>query len=682
MRISKNNNILTLLISGAIIVILLLSSSLFQVLNKTLQSSYYNVRSELLWFQAHPNIIVVELDNESIDAIWSFPFPRSVYSELITNLETYSPAVIAFDMLFLDRSLSDEDNKFVRSIENSWKIVLWSAIDKQGKIQSPLSLFSQAWAWQWYLSPNIESSSKTVYSFSPQITDTSGRIQEHFTLSILRKFHNYLYGSSPDDLWEYTSSSYDFSPLASFPLASSGREEILINYIPWDSFQSISLRDIYDAQKIREVSKTVNFRDAILLIGPAADGLWDEFYTPNGVEYGVYIHANILSTLLSGQYMIYFEKVLEWFLIFLLIILSVSVNLSRSRSILILWNIAIVSIFWFIFPISILLGTNLILNYPSEIIFSLLLSALWANIVKFIIEDTNKKKLWSALSEYVSSNITLEILSENGDINLDGEKRDLVCLFSDIEWFTSLSEKLSPEKLVAFLRDYLTQMTSSIMQFEGHVDKFEWDAIMSLWWAFKDHKTQDYILACTTALDQLNLLENINASWKVELWKLISVRIWIHGWDAIVWNIGAVWKKMDFTALGDNVNLASRLEGVNKYYGTHICVSHEVYTHAKDDFEFRFLDEITVKWKDIPVKIYELQGKKWELSEQQLFLNREFEEARDFYTQRDFSIAVKIFEKLSQGWDTPSTTYLKRCKKFIMSPPKEDWKWIWNMSEK
>ena len=131
--------------------------------------------------------------------------------------------------------------------------------------------------------------------------------------------------------------------------------------------------------------------------------------------------------------MIYFDKHLEWIFIFFLVILSVSVNLSSSNRVLLLSNAGIVSIFWFIFPVSILLGTNLILNYPSEIIFSLLLAFTSANIVKYLIEDTNKKKLNKALSEYVGVNIADEILLEQGKVNLDGQEKKLVCFFSDIE---------------------------------------------------------------------------------------------------------------------------------------------------------------------------------------------------------------------------------------------------------
>lgn len=238
------------------------------------------------------------------------------------------------------------------------------------------------------------------------------------------------------------------SPDLSLPLAGNNTDEILINYIPGESFQKVSFHQIYNKKSLAELSKNIDLKDKIILIGPAADGFNDSFYTPNGTEYGMYIHANILNTILSKQFMIYFNKYIEWLLIFFLIILSVQVNLSRNSQVLLLGNLGIIAIFWVIFPISIVLGTNLILNFPSEIILSLLLAFSASNIVKFITEDANKKKLNSALSEYVSRDIAQEILKQEGRIKLDGEKKKLVCFFSDIEGFTTISEKLSPEELV------------------------------------------------------------------------------------------------------------------------------------------------------------------------------------------------------------------------------------------
>jgi adenylate cyclase len=160
------------------------------------------------------------------------------------------------------------------------------------------------------------------------------------------------------------------------------------------------------------------------------------------------------------------------------------------------------------------------------------------------------------------------------------------------------------------------------------------------------------------------------------------VRIGIHSGNAIIWNIWAIWKKMSFTALGDNINLASRLEWVNKYYGTLICVSESVYWDTQENFEFRFLDEIQVKGKDIPVKIYELLAHSWELSQEKKSMIELFSEARKLYTQKKFQEAEVLFLNLEKSWDAPSKYYAQRCSCFQKNPPSDDWTWVWRMTEK
>lgn len=682
-RLLKNKNILTIIISCIIVVILFASSSFFRVLNKSIQNNYYDIKNKIVGLQANPHIVIIEMDDESFDEIGSFPFPRSTYAQILDNLKEYSAAVVAFDILFLDASTALEDRIFIESVAKSPNIVLGSAKNNAGKIQEPFSWLKK-WSYTtWYLPPVVESSNRTVYSFLPSYSDPEGKKYEHFTLKTLRAFYKYLYeDEGMPQQGEFRETEYLFSDTISYPLASRDSQEVLINFIPPENFMRASLVDVYDANKIKILDREIGLQDKIILIGPAAEWLKDEFFTPNGVEYGVNVHANILNTLLSRQYMTYFDRYLEWLLIFFLVILSVSANLSSSNRVLLLSNIGIVVVFWFIFPISILLGTNLILNYPSEIIFSLLLAFTSANIVKYLIEDTNKKKLNKALSEYVWVNIADEILLEQGKVNLDGQEKNLVCFFSDIEWFTNLSEKLNPQELVTFLREYLSEMTSIIMDKKGHVDKFEWDAVMALWWAFTEHSNTDYVQACSSALQQQSSLNKLNKKWNKKLWKNIMVRIWIHGWKAIIWNIGAIGKKMEFTALWDNINLASRLEWVNKFYGTYICVSEVVYLATKEFFSFRYLDEIQVKWKNIPVKIYELLWKPEELLEGDKQIHNAFIWAVRLYKEWRFIDAYDVFSGLTEEWDRPSKAYMQRCLKYQKNPPVENWDGVYRMTEK
>lgn len=675
-RYTQYKNILTVAISLIIVWILIVIGPLLDVLNTSLYEKYFGVKNSVSQNTPTSKIIIVDIDDESLESIWTFPFPRSTYISALDNINAFNPAVIGFDILFLDQSQdSEDDRKFIESIQSYENIVFWSAITSEKEVEKPF--FNTT---SWYLPPRINSNNNTVYSFFPSFIDRLGQKHEHFTLEILRKYY---YHFSEDvslrEAGKYENDFYVFHKKTSYPLSRNGADDILINFISPKNFQRISFWDALDNTSL--LATGVDFTDAIVLIGPAAEWFWDYFYTPNGREYGLNIHAHILSTLVWNKHITYFDFKNEWILIFLLIILSVYTNLSASKIILMWGNMIIIFIFWFFTPFLLLIFSNIILAHPAEIIFSLILAFSSANIVKYVIESMSKKRLGNALSEYVGSSIADEILLEHGKVNLDGEKREVVCTFSDIEWFTSLSESLSPEALVAFLRTYLSEMTNITMANDGHVDKFEWDAVMSLWGAFTSYSDEDCIKACRAALLQQDALVNISQQYKSILQNSLKVRIGIHEWDVIIWNIWAVGKKMEFTALWDTVNLASRLEWVNKYYGTYICVSEQVHAATKDVFAYRFLDEIRVQWKNTAVKIYELVWYKKDISESQFEHYMKFSRALWQYRKWNFTEALDMFMELVELWDIPSKVFLDRCREFQTTPP-YDWEGIWDMEGK
>jgi adenylate cyclase len=176
------------------------------------------------------------------------------------------------------------------------------------------------------------------------------------------------------------------------------------------------------------------------------------------------------------------------------------------------------------------------------------------------------------------------------------------------------------------LREYLSTLSNVIMDEKWFINKYEGDAIMALWWVFGNDEKASYS-ACESALRQQEILKELNKDWGNRGFPPIKVRMWMHVWDAIIGNIGAVGRKMEFTALWDNVNLASRLEGVNKFYGTYMCVSEAIYQEVKEYFVFRYLDKIRVKWKNIWVEkclLFKWWKEKWKrlyYSKQHVWLN-------------------------------------------------------------
>lgn len=191
---------------------------------------------------------------------------------------------------------------------------------------------------------------------------------------------------------------------------------------------------------------------------------------------------------------------------------------------------------------------------------------------------------------------------------------------------------MEPEELVHFLSIYLKEVSDIIMHHKGFINKYEGDAVMALWGAFGGDEKEQAILACRAALSQQKKIQELNESFKKNHGFDIGVRMGINKGVAVVGNIGSVGKKIEYTALGDSVNTASRFEGINKLYGTLICVGGSVMEEAREFFVFRKLDSIQVKGKEKPVFIYELVGEIGEVPEEKLALIREFEKALELYT--------------------------------------------------
>jgi len=192
----------------------------------------------------------------------------------------------------------------------------------------------------------------------------------------------------------------------------------------------------------------------------------------------------------------------------------------------------------------------------------------------------------------------------------------------------------------------------------------------------------DYVSACKSAIAQRDSLQQLSSELSHMLSEKISIRMWIHAWEVIVGNIWAKGRKMEFTALWDNVNLASRLEWVNKFYGTDICTSEVIYNKMKNDFVFRFIDTIRVKWRIEPVNIYELICETSKLSQHRKKVIADFDKAIELYKNRDFQGALDIFSILADAGDQPSLTYKSRCRIYLLKWPGKDWDGVWSMRSK
>jgi len=675
-----------------LLVVLLSKTEILYFQDKKIQNALYWIKNNINTNKISDDIIIIEIDNKTLEdwRLWRFPFDRKDYAPVINSLKEAWAAIIAFDIIFTEHTSTWSDLILSNSIKNAWNVIIGSYFthDKNNpdvKIFKK-SLFNDVILTTWFFTPKIDALNHVVYSLYPFGSTTKGKVYNHFSISILKAYYSFIYNKNFINLPQKIDNNfYYLTPDKEIPLARKWSKELLINYVKNDAFiknwNVFSFIDIYDKWKFETIKEYSSFKDKIVIIWTSAQWIKDIFYTPNWIEPWVYVHANMINTILTKNYLQYFDKNLEYILLFLLILLSVYFNFSRSWIILLASNISIIVIFLLIFPFVVILKTYLVLNFPIELLVWLVLSLAMSNTVKYLIENKNKAKLNKALSEYVSVDVAKEILSWEWKLNLDWENKKIAIFFSDIEWFTSISEKFSPEELVWFLREYLSDMSDIIMDEKWFINKYEWDAIMALWWVFWDDEDKSKNI-CLSALKQQEKLKELNKIWSKRGFSEIKARIGMHLGEAIIWNIWSEWRKMEFTALWDSVNLASRLEWVNKFYWTYVCASEDIYDKEKENFEFRYLDKIKVKWKEIPVKIYELLWIKWEVSSDKLEIKELFEKAVTLYLNREFIKARTIFRKLIKMWDNAWKMYLDMCEIYIKNPPWDDWNGVATMTWK
>lgn len=279
--------------------------------------------------------------------------------------------------------------------------------------------------------------------------------------------------------------------------------------------------------------------------------------------------------------------------------------------------------------------------------------------------------------KYVPAELVRRLVQTGEESRLGGQKKELTVLFSDIADFTTIAEHLSPEQLMLHLSEYFDELTKILREYQGTVDKYIGDAILAFWGApvpDEDHAFH----ACQAALVFQEKLQDLNLKWQSEGKNPLATRIGISTGETVVGNVGSR-ERMNYTVMGDNVNLASRLEGVNKLYRTNIIVNSETYKKVADKFWFRPLDIVAVKGKREGTTIYELAGRRvdGDTGETAEFC-QEFTRGFNTYLARDWEGACRIFADLSSKYplDAPTELFLYRCQQYRETPPDEDWQGI------
>jgi adenylate cyclase len=285
----------------------------------------------------------------------------------------------------------------------------------------------------------------------------------------------------------------------------------------------------------------------------------------------------------------------------------------------------------------------------------------------------NMKVGLQSFKKFVPSQLVRQLMESGLEASASGQRREVSIFFSDVADFTTISETMKPSELASHLTEYFNEMTHIIMDNQGTVDKYIGDAIMAFWNApleIKDHAHA----ACRSALRIQDSLRALEKKWVAQEKPVFRTRIGLNTGDVVVGNMGSD-QRLNYTIIGDPVNLASRLESLNKYYGSNIIISQFTYEKCSNDFEVRTLDYVLVKGKTKAVSIYELLAEKGDISTLDKEYNQYYEEAISFYLKREWAKAIEIFERLlnQKPKDGPCMMFLERCRNYVVNPPPNSW---------
>ena len=414
-------------------------------------------------------------------------------------------------------------------------------------------------------------------------------------------------------------------------------------------------------------------KDCYVFLGSSAPGLLDLRPTPISKVYpGVEIQATMLDNLLSSFFLrdVSRESVLLVTLLMALVS-GIAVTLSRRVG-------QSIAAFVLFLPVPIAAGFGAYAQgfwWPVVVgELAVALALVGGVVVNYATEGRQKAYLKQAFRHYLGAEVIEQLIADPSKLKLGGEKRELTLFFSDIEKFSSFSEKLDPPTLTALLNDYLSDMGAIIQEEGGYLDKYIGDAIVAFWnapVAQPDHAVR----ACRAALRCQRKIAERREEFKQRTGATVKARIGINSGEVVVGNMGSH-DRFNYTVLGDAANLASRLEGANKAFGTYLMVSESSWSQAKGQFVGRELGQLRVVGRQTPVRVYEVMGL---AGEQKPAWVADYERGLQLCCSGQWAEALKAFEKCPD--DAASKVYADRCRK-LLSAPSEKWDGVWNLTEK
>jgi adenylate cyclase len=658
-------------------------------------------------------IIILAIDDQSDESTpHRWPWPREYFAHVIENLNEAGVKAIGIDVIFEQADINgpESDDKFAEALKKYHNVVISGKIEApRGRadivtLVEPYEKFQSAWG---------------LVSFD---LDPDGFYRRYL---VGQTFNDSVYGSFASEILKIYSDLDPTTPVEDFPeyfkiddkkIPKYNSYSTLINYAgPTKTFRHYSfdtvlddvdfdLLDEFDLDSFDDPGDIElglppgllyagELEGKIVLIGYTMQELHDEFPTPfletrdtegrlvQALTNGVEIHANALNMILTDNYL--YPVPYLWQLMTLLFLAIIVYFITRSLSTLMGTIITtVLAIAYFVVAFWMFSGLNSIIEIIPGLLV-VLFSFVGHNLYHYVLTQHERRMIQGAFSHYVPEKVVSQILENPDSLQLGGEERVVSVMFSDVAGFTSISEKLTPAELVKLLNEYLTEMTEIVLAHDGIIDKYEGDAIMAEF-GVPVHYDNHAFLACNAALQMQKKLRYLRKKWEQENKPMLKARIGINTGEVIVGNMGSR-NVFDYTVMGDHVNLGSRLEGANKFYGTYIMISEYTHEHVKDDFFTRELDLIRVKGKEQPIKVFELiASKRDKLDEKFAKMLVEYSKGLEHYKQKEWDDAIGCFETCLnlRPNDTPSSEYRSRCIEYKFNSPGPDWDGVTVMTEK
>jgi len=689
------------------------------------------------------DVVVVVIDEASIEAIGRFPWPRYVFAPLIAKLHDGGASAIGFDIFFSEPEKNPELEKLRLLMDTYTRMELLDSDPRHQAFFEEMVEAAEAQDSDAIFAEALRQAGNVVIGMAFFETNTPplSEFPPFLTRAAYESFEN------KEALESFQPASFSGENLPIDILAESAKELGFVNFLPDPDnakrrglatleyggalLGSLAIRvaqthlnlendditlvigrelrmgpykipinrngffyinyyganqtlDFYSVIDILDGTvKPETFKGKSVFIGGAATALGDVWPNPFVPAFwGVEAQATMCDNILTQRFITresrvkYVDSAVIAAIGLILSLLLLKLSFTRGISLTVFIMGLVFAANQYAFTQN---RTLLLMVYPlleTLLVFTVFFFS------QYFKEIREKRHLRGAFEQYLNPAVVRRAVTNPEGLALGGEKKELTVLFTDIRGFTSISEGMSPDGLVDFMNEYLTAMTDIVMKHDGTLDKYIGDAIMAFYGAPED-KQDHAVLGCKTALEMVECLYEKRRAWVEDGLPPVWIGIGINTGEMVVGNMGSE-KRFDYTVMGDNVNLASRLESLNKVYDVKVIVSEYTQEKTREHFLFRELDYVRVKGKKDPVKIFELLSKDYFTDGKDSTYLASFHEGLGAYRNMEWDAAIKYFEetlKLKPD-DRPSILYIDRCKVMIETPPPEDWDSVFILTKK